>query len=111
MYVLDFYGPADVYNQVRDAIERELAAVYRAPADLARARRIVVEQRQPEVELWVEVSTEEQVVRFGPQIARRLTAAVRAACDLDVWVLFRIVPLRQAFLNGATRARARLASD
>jgi hypothetical protein len=111
MYVLDFYGPADVYDRVRDAIEGDLAAVYRAPADLARARRIVVEQRQPEVELWVEVSSEEQVVRFGPEIARRLTDSVRAACDLDVWVLFRIVPLSHAFLNGAARARARLGPD
>jgi hypothetical protein len=106
MYVLDFYGPAKVYDQVRDALETELAAAYRSPAELVRARRILVEQRQPEVELWVEVSTEEQLVRFGPEIARRLTAVVRADCDLDVWVLFRIVPLRQAFLNGTPRARA-----
>lgn len=107
MYFLDFYGPAEVYTQVREALQRELAAAFRAAPEAAHVRRILTENDHPEIELWVELSSEEQLVRLGRELAGRLSACVRAVTPLDVWVMFRIVPLSHAFLNGAPRGRSR----
>ena len=106
MYFLDYYGPAELYGQLRGDLERELAATFGAPPESAQARRLLLEQPRAEVELWVELGSEEQLVRHGRDLAQRLSAVVRAATLLDVWVMFRIVPLSHAFLNGVPRARA-----
>ena len=107
MYFLDYYGPAELYAEVRAGLQRELAAAFRAGADDARVRRILLEDQPEEVELWVELSTEEQLVRHGHDVAARLSAVVREHAPVDVWVMFRIVPRSHAFLNGAPRGRAR----
>jgi hypothetical protein len=106
MYFLDFYGPGDLFQEVGEALQRELAATFRAAPEAAFVRRIPTEGQRPEVELWVELSSDEQLVRLGRDLASRLTEVVRQATALDVWVLFRIVPRSHAFLNGAPRARA-----
>jgi hypothetical protein len=107
MYFLDYYGPGDLYQEVREPLQRELAAAFRATPSAACVRRILTEDERPEVELWVELSSEEQLIRFGRDIAARLSAVVREASALEVWVMFRIVPLSHAFLNGVPRGRAR----
>ena len=106
MYFLDYYGPADLYLQVRESLAQELAGAFRAGPEAAHVRRVVIEDPQPEIEIWVELSSEEQLVRLGRDIAARLSGVVRAASPLDVWVMFRIVPLSHAFLNGEPRGRA-----
>ena len=107
MYFLDYYGPSELYPEVRESLRRELAAAFRAEPAAVSVRRILTEDERPEVELWVELSSEEQLVRFGRDIATRLSGVVRDAARLDVWVMFRIVPLSHAFLNGTPRGRAR----
>ena len=107
MYFLDYYGPSDLYREVREVLQRELAAAFRAAPDAACVRRILTEDQRPEVELWVELSSEEQLIRFGRDIAARLSAVIREAAPLDVWVMFRVVPLSHAFLNGVPRGRTR----
>jgi hypothetical protein len=106
MYFLDFYGPAELYAVVRAPLGKELAAAFRAGPEAAHVRRIVTEDPRPEVEIWVELSSEEQLVRLGRDLAARLSAVVRQATTLDVWVMFRIVPLSHAYLNGEPRGRA-----
>jgi hypothetical protein len=107
MYFLDYYGPGELYQEVRESLRRELAAAFRAQPVAVSVRRILTEDDRPEVELWVELSSEEQLVRFGRDIATRLSGVVREASRLDVWVMFRVVPLSRAFLNGTPRGRAR----
>ena len=107
MYFLDYYGPSALYAEVREALRRELATAFRSPPEAARIRRVLVEDQGDEVELWVELSTEEQLVRHAGELAARLSAVVREHTSLDVWVMFRIVPRSHAFLNGAPRGRAR----
>jgi hypothetical protein len=107
VYFLDYYGPGDLYQEVREPLQRELAAAFRAVPAAACVRRILTEDQRPEVELWVELSSEEQLIRLGRHIATRLSDVVRKSTHLDVWVMFRIVPLSHAFLNGAPRGRSR----
>jgi hypothetical protein len=107
MYFLDFFGPADLYTEIREPLARELAAAFRAPSESAHVRRVVTDGDPAQIELWVELSSEEQLVRMGRDLAERLSAVAQQASAADVWVMFRIVPLSQAFLNGKPRGRAR----
>ena len=68
-------------------------------------RRIPVETDYPGIEIWIELSSEEQLYRYGRRLAADVSAAIRAVREVDVWVLFRVVPLERAFLNGAPRRR------
>jgi hypothetical protein len=69
-------------------------------------RRIVTEDTGDDVELWVELSTDEQLYRLGRPIAQRVSSALRPdGAGPDVWVMFRVVPLSNAFLNGVGRGR------
>ena len=105
MIFAEFLGPADVYEGVKERLQRETGAVLRSPADSVVLRRILTQDERREGELWVELSSEEQLYRFGRPLAERLSAAVRDSFPVDVWVMFRIVPLTHAFLNGQPRAR------
>jgi hypothetical protein len=107
MYYVDYLGPPDLFEQLREPLRRDLAAVVRTDPAGVRIRRLASDPPYSEIELWVELSTEEQLIRLSRDIASRLSATARAASDLDVWVMFRIVPLSQAFLNGSPRGRAR----
>ena len=69
-------------------------------------RRIVTQDDRDEVELWIELSTDEQLYRLGRVIAQRISAGLRPdGIGPDVWVMYRVVPLNHAFLNGDARGR------
>ena len=105
MLFVDFYGPAEVYAATRTAIQERVAAAFRTPPVSVVVRRIVAETEYPGVEVWIELSSEEQLYRYGSRLAADVSEAIRATHALDVWVLFRVVPLAHAFLNGAPRRR------
>lgn len=88
------------------AVPDAVAAVLRIPPSQVAVRRIAIEGGPPGTELRVELSSEEQLYRFGAELARQITEALRqAGVEGDVWVMFRIVPLNRAFLNGERRGR------
>src|SRR5829696_4902735 len=103
MLFVDFYGPAEVFAATRAAIQERVAATFRTPPASVILRRIVAETEYTGVEVWIELSSEEQLYRYGRRLAADVSEAVRATHPVDVWVLFRVVPLAHAFLNGAPR--------
>ena len=106
MLFVDYLGPAHRFEQVREVTCRELAAAMRMPAAGVVVRRIVVDPPGDAVELWIELSSEEQRYRLGQHIAQRISTVLRASDDpVDVWVMYRVVPLSHAFLNGEARGR------
>ena len=107
MILVDFYGAPETFADARDPVRLELSRLLRVRPESVVVRRIAVEGGPDEIELWVELSSEEQVYRRGREIAAALSNVVRAASSADVWVMFRIVPLSHAFLNGLPRARGR----
>ncbi len=96
MQFVDYYGPAELFAATARAIRERVAAVFRAPVDQVVVRRF---------EVWIEVSAEEQLYRYGGRLAREISDTIRAVRPVDVWVMFRVVPLAHAFLNGAPRRR------
>lgn len=105
MIFCDFLGPADIYRETRARLREELAATLRTTPEAVVVRRVVTEDDRREVELWVELSSEDQLYRNGQRLAERLSGAVRERLPVDVWVMFRVVPLSHAFLNGQPRNR------
>jgi hypothetical protein len=105
MLFVDYYGPADLFGEIRRPVQEQVGGVFRTPADTVVVRRIVVESDYAGVEVWIELSSEEQLYRYGRRLASDVAAAIRAVREVDVWVLFRVVPLERAFLNGAPRRR------
>jgi hypothetical protein len=106
MIFVDYLGPSARLGQVRDAVSREVAAALRVPANQVVVRRLSTDDERDEVELWVELSSDEQLYRLGRQLAQRISAALRPEGDgPDVWVMYRVVPLSHAFLNGESRGR------
>ena len=112
MIFVDFYGPAETFTTTRGAVREELGRILNVRADTVVIRRIVTEGdgQDDACELWVELSSEEQVFRRGADVAAGLAQVVRAHGGSDVWVMFRVVPLSHAFLNGQPRARGRASS-
>jgi hypothetical protein len=105
MIFAEFYGADALYAGLRTAIEQRIAETLRArPADVV-LRRAPVESHYPGTEIWVELSSEEQLAQYGRAIAEQITATLREESEDDVWVLFRIVPLSHVFLNGEPRRR------
>jgi hypothetical protein len=105
MIFCDFYGPAEIYQSERERLRQEVAAALRTSPDAVAVRRIVTEDERQEVELWVELSSEDQLYRQGQRLAERVSASVRERFEVQVWVMFRIVPLSHAFLDGQPRSR------
>jgi hypothetical protein len=106
MIFVDYLGPADRLAQVRDVVGREVGAALRVPPDQVSVRRIVTEDDRADVELWIELSTDEQLYRLGRDIAQRVSTGLRPdSGGPDVWVMYRVVPLSHAFLNGQVRGR------
>ncbi len=106
MIFVDYLGAADRFPVVRDAVTTEVAAAFRMPPGQVRVRRLVTDDAADAVELWIELSSEEQLYRQGRQVAERVAQALRGQSDIEnVWVMFRIVPLSHAFLNGEPRGR------
>ncbi len=106
MIFVDYLGAADRFPTVREAVAREIAAAFRMPAGQVRVRRLPVDDEPDAMELWIELSSEEQLYRYGRRVAEQVSAALRAEAGIeDVWVMYRIVPLSHAFLNGEPRGR------
>lgn len=105
MIFAEFYGPASLYTDTLPILEARIASVLHARADDVVVRRVEAEADYSGAELWIELSSEEQLARHGQELARQLTSAIRGHADTDVWVLFRIVPLSRVFLNGEPRLR------
>src|SRR5260370_38139016 len=67
MIFVDYLGPTQRLPQVSDVVRREVSAAMRMRPDQVAVRRIVTDDDRDEVELWVELSTEEQLYRLrGP---------------------------------------------
>jgi hypothetical protein len=112
MIFVDYLGRADRLRQVSEVVSREVGAVMRTRPDLVAVRRIVTDDERDEIELWIELSTDEQLYRLGRQIAQRISAALRPDdSGPEVWVMYRVVPLNHAFLNGEPRGRGTAALD
>lgn len=105
MIFAEFYGPAALFTDCLSAIEGRIATVLRARREDVVIRRIEAESDYSGTEIWIELSSQEQLARHGQDLARQLTAIMRAKVESDVWVLFRIVPLDRVFLNGEPRGR------
>jgi hypothetical protein len=111
MIFVDFLGSSAAFESLHEGVAEEIAASLRSSRSSVVVRRIVVDPEPDEVELWVELSSDEQFVRYGRTIAERVAERIRADASMDVWVMFRIVPLSHAFLNGQPRARGRATLD
>jgi hypothetical protein len=112
MIFVDYLGPAERLPQVRAVVGREVGAAMRVRADQVAVRRIVTDDLRDEVELWIELSTDEQLYRLGRVIAQRISVGLRPdGIGPDVWVMYRVVPLNHAFLNGDARGRGSATLD
>ena len=106
MIFVDYLGPGERLAQVRAVVGREVGAAMRVKTEQVAVRRIVTQDDRDEVELWIELSTDEQLYRLGKVIAQRISAGLRPdGIGPDVWVMYRVVPLNHAFLNGDARGR------
>ena len=106
MIFVDYLGSAERLAQVSEVVRREVAAALRLPPEQVAVRRVLTDDERDEVELWIELSTDEQLYRLGRQLARRISAGLRPdGAGPNVWVMYRVVPLSHAFLNGDARGR------
>jgi hypothetical protein len=106
MIFVDYLGSASRLAEVSEVVKREVAAALRLPPAQVTIRRLLTEDDRDEVELWVELSTDEQLYRLGRQLAQRISAGLRPeGAGPNVWVMYRVVPLSHAFLNGEARGR------
>src|SRR5437867_9699748 len=105
MIFAEFYGADAVYASLRSTIERRIAEALRARPEDVVVRRVPIESHYAGTEIWVELSSEEQLAQYGREIASQITAAIHEETEDDVWVLFRVVPLSHVFLNGEPRGR------
>jgi len=101
----EFYGADALYSSLHRTIGARIAEALRARPEDVVVRRVPTESHYAGTEIWVELSSDEQLAQFGRDIATRITAVVRQETEDDVWVLFRIVPLSHVFLNGEPRRR------
>jgi hypothetical protein len=112
MIFVDYLGPPERVQQVREVVAREVSAGLRLPADGVVVRHMRTDEERDEIELWVELSSEEQLYRVGRQLAQRISDALRADGDgPNIWVMYRVVPLSHAFLNGVPRGRGTASLD
>jgi hypothetical protein len=105
MIFVDYLGSAERFAAVAPLVAKQVASVLRTPEASVHVRRMVTEGDGPNIEVWIELSSEEQLYRLGRTIAQQVTEAVKPEVQGDVWVMFRIVPLNRAFLNGEPRSR------
>ncbi|MBI4213477.1 MAG: hypothetical protein HY534_04140 [Chloroflexi bacterium] len=105
MIFADFYGPPSLFASTMVPLQEGIARVFKARAEDIVLRRVEVDSDYPATEIWIELSSDEQLVRHGKELAQTVTRIVQGAIPGDVWVLFRVVPLRYVYLNGEPRAR------
>jgi len=101
----EFYGSPSLFADTLAVLENRIAGVLNARPEDVVIRRVEAESDYPGTEVWVELSSDEQLARHGKDLAQQITAAIRSHSDGNVWVLFRIVPLDRVFLNGEPRRR------
>jgi hypothetical protein len=112
MIFVDYLGAPAHLSAVREVVKREVAAALRVGTEQVSVRRVVTEGDNDAIELWVELSTDEQLYRLGRQLAQRISAGLRPGdSGPDVWVMYRVVPLSHAFLNGDARGRGTTTLD
>lgn len=105
MIFAEFYGPSSLFADTLTLLENRIAETLHARAEDVVVRRIDAESDYPGTEIWVELSSEEQLALYGRELARQITSAVRSVVEGDVWVLFRVVPLDRVYLNAEPRRR------
>lgn len=106
MIFVDYLGPAEHLARVRTVVRRRVAEALRVRSDDVIVRRIVSEGGTADIELWVELSSDEQLYRLGKRLAQSLAEELQDGTDgPQVWVMYRVVPLTHAFLNGEQRGR------
>jgi hypothetical protein len=106
MIFVDFVGPEELFEAVRSVVPPEVAGAMRVPSSQVAVRRVLTEGQGADVELWVELSSEEQLYRYGQAIAQRTSAALKGRVgNANVWVMYRVVPRSHAYLNGEPRGR------
>lgn len=105
MIFADFYGTPSLFGKSQEQLQERIAAVFRARAEDVVVRRIEVDSDYPGAEIWIELSSDEQLARYGRELAREATAVIREHAESDVWVLFRVVPLSHVYMNGEPRRR------
>ena len=96
---------------MHSSLEERIAQVMHARPEDVVVRRIEAESDYPGAEVWVELSSEEQLARHGRPLAQAISEVVRSQVKMDVWVLFRVVPLERVYLNGEPRRRGAAALD
>lgn len=113
MIFVDYLGAPDHLPAVREAVSREVAAALRVGPEQVVVRRLAIDDAQRgEIELWIELSSDEQLYRLGKQLAARISSALRPEDEgPNVWVMYRVVPLSHAFLNGEARGRGTATLD
>ena len=114
MIFVDYFGARDRLADVRQVVKREVGAALRVPPEQVAVRRIATDDEadRQEVELWIELSTDEQLYRLGRQLSAAISAALRPdQSGPNVWVMYRVVPLSHAFLNGEARSRGTASLD
>jgi hypothetical protein len=112
MIFVDYLGAPSRLGQVREVVAREVAAALRVGPGQVVVRRLATDADDDAIELWIELSTDEQLYRLGPQLAQRISAALRPeGGGPNVWVMYRVVPLNHAFLNGEARGRGTATLD
>lgn len=112
MIFVDYLGPPARLDQVREVVSREVGRALRVAADQVVVRRLATDADRDEIEVWVELSTDEQLYRLGRQLATTISAGLRpAGSGPNVWVMYRVVPLSHAFLNGEARGRGTATLD
>jgi hypothetical protein len=111
MIFAEFYGPTALFAASLLGMEDAIAKVLRARTEDVVIRRIEAEDDYAGTEVWVELSSEEQLARHGRELARALTEVIRSHVEGDVWVLFRVVPLDRVYLNGEPRRRGAAGFD
>jgi hypothetical protein len=105
MIFAEFYGQPSLYADTITQLEQLIATELRArPGDIV-VRHIAAESDYEGTEIWIELSSEEQLIRHGRGLAQQITDIIRAKVESDVWVLYRIVPLDRVYLNGEPRQR------
>src|SRR5260370_7833717 len=105
MSFVDYRGPNERLPQVGEIVKREVSSAMRMGPEQVAVRRIVTDDERDEVELWIELSTDEQLYRLGRQLAQRISAGLRPdGVGPQVWVMFRVVPLTNPFPTTYSRA-------
>src|SRR5262249_12530367 len=93
MIFVDYLCPPARLARVREVVGREVASALRVGGDQVVVRRLATDTDGDEIELWVELSTDEQLYRLGRQLAQRISVGLRPdGTGPNVWVMYRVVP-------------------